>query len=126
MAPGLTRDSDRKGVVVERILHFLKTNKILDETCSPAAVVSRDRLAKAPSRSGRLFYGQYDKANGAMLSLLKKISRGQFEDEAMARIVARSFWTRAVAPTSRNMWGWFEAKQEHTQAKSGMGILSKG
>jgi hypothetical protein len=35
----LTRDDDRKGVMLDRIRHFLKTGVILEETCFQAAVV---------------------------------------------------------------------------------------
>jgi len=53
-----TRDEDRKGVVLDRIRHFLRTGVVLQETCFPAAVVSFEPVAETLTPEDRLFYGQ--------------------------------------------------------------------
>ena len=61
---------DRKGVILSRIRHFLNTGEVLPPTCFAAKVVCFDRLTKQPSPDDRLCYGQYDKNNRAVSSLL--------------------------------------------------------
>jgi hypothetical protein len=68
-----TRDDDRKGVMLNRIRHYLKTGKVLDATCFPSSVVSFDDLPLNVKPTDRLFYGQYDKSSSAMVGLLKKL-----------------------------------------------------
>ena len=109
----LTRDDDRKGVMLDRIRHFLKTGVILKETCFPAAVVCLDQLSDPITADDRLFYGQYEKTNRAMIALLKSLTEGRFENGAIARILARDFWSRGKAPTFREYASaWTHASRE--------------
>lgn len=120
-----TADDDRKGIVLERIRHFLKTGSILGETRFRAAVVCFDPPPKKLTLDDRLFYGQYDKANAAMISLLKKLTGGQFENGAIARMVAREFWSRGEAPTWREFAAaWLKARGEHTGPNPEWAFLS--
>lgn len=96
-----TREDDRKGVVLRRIRHFLRTGAVLEETCFAASVVSQEPLPKLITPNHKLFFGQYDKANRRMISLLKELTNGQFRSGAVARILAREFWTAGKAPTFR-------------------------
>jgi len=96
-----TNEIDRKGVILNRMRHFFTTGVVLPPTFFPAKVVCFDRPAKEPSSDDRLFYGQYDKKNRAMLTLLKRLTEGKFRDGAIARIVAREFWSKGEAPTFR-------------------------
>ena len=108
---------DRKGVILSRIRHFLNTGEVLPPTCFAAKVVCFDRLAKQPRPDDRLYYGQYDKNNRAVFSLLKRLTEGQFRDGAIARIVAREFWSKGEAPTFRKYAAaWLSAAGEHTEA----------
>ena len=84
-----TKDEDRKGVVLDRIRHFLRTGVVLKETCFTAAVVCFEPVPQVLTQDDRLFYGQYDKQSGAMIGLLKELTGGQFKSGAVARIVAR-------------------------------------
>ena len=103
-------EMDRKGVILNRIRHFLKTGEVLPPTCFAATVVCFDRFAKQLSPDDRLFYGQYDRENRAALSLLKRLTEGKFRDGAVARIVAREFWSRGEAPTFRQYAAaWLDA-----------------
>jgi hypothetical protein len=109
-----TREADRKGVVLNRIRHFLQTGEILTETYFDSSVVCLDALPKTITPNHRLFYGQYDKKNHAMISLLKDLTNGQFRDGAIARMVAREFWTAAKAPTfSEFASAWMRSAREH-------------
>jgi hypothetical protein len=111
-----TKDGDRKGVILERIRHFLKTGVVLAETCFPAAVVGFDPLPEKLTENDRLFYGQYDKASRAMISLLKSLTGGRFKNGAIARILARQFWSRGEAPTFKVFaTAWLQVSAEHTK-----------
>jgi hypothetical protein len=108
---------DRKGVILERIRHFLNTGEVLPSTCFAAKVVCFDRPAPQPRPKDRLYYGQYDKNNRAVMSLLKRLTEGRFRDGAIARIVAREFWGRGEAPTFRKYAAaWKSAAGENREA----------
>ncbi len=120
-----TGEEDRKGVMLDRVRHFLTTGAILPETCFPAAVVSfaaqREHLAAAD----RLFYGQYGKTNRALLAILKDLTGGKFKDGATARILARDFWSRGEAPTIEAFAAaWIRATREHTRPNPEWAFLS--
>ena len=121
----LTKEDDRKGVMLDRIRHFLKTGQILNETFFPATVICFDPLPDRITADDRLFYGQYDKTNRAMVALLRSLTEGQFEDGAIARILAREFWTRGKAPTFREYASaWTHASREHLRPNPEWAFLS--
>ena len=121
----MTRDDDRKGVVLNRIRHFLQTGVILPETYFPGAVVCLDQLSDQITADDRLFYGQYDKTNRAMIALLKSLTEGQFENGAIARILARDFWSSGQAPTFREYASaWTHASREHLRPNPEWAFLS--
>jgi hypothetical protein len=110
----MTRDDDRKGVILNRIRHFLQTGVILEETCFRAPVVCFDELSDNITAEDRLFYGQYDQTNRMMIALLKSLTDGQFKNGAIARILARDFWSSGKAPTFRAFASaWIHASREH-------------
>jgi hypothetical protein len=109
-----TKDDDRKGVMLNRIRHFLQTGVALEETCFRSAVVCFETPPKKITATDRLFYGQYDKTNRTMIALLKDLTGGRFKDGAIARIVARDFWTSGTAPTFREYASsWLQASREY-------------
>lgn len=120
-----TKEDDRKGVILHRIRHFLKTGTVLEETCFSAEVVCFDALPKKPHPSDRLFYPQYDKTNRAMIALLKRLTQGKFRNGASARIVARSFWSRGEAPTfEQYASAWLQAVEHRTRPNPEWAFLS--
>jgi len=120
-----TKDVDRKGVMLNRIRHFLKTGVVLEQTCFPTAVVCFDPLPDKITQDDRLFYGQYDKKNRRLIALLKSLSNGQFENGAIARILAREFWSKGEAPTLREYASaWIQASREHTKPNPEWAFLS--
>jgi hypothetical protein len=120
-----TKDDDRKGVVLDRIRHYLKTGKVLEPTCFPASVVCLDELPKVIRPNDRLFYGQYDKDNTAMAGLLDKLTNGQFKNGAIARILAREFWSNGIAPTFEEYaLAWLKAKENHKRPNPEWAFLS--
>lgn len=120
-----TADDDRKGVMLERVRHFLETGTVLAETCFRAAVVCFDPLPDKFGPDDRLFYGQYDKANPALIALLKELTDGRFENGAIARILARKFWTNGEAPTFRQFAAaWLQARKERTGPNPEWAFLS--
>ena len=120
-----TKDVDRKGVMLNRIRHFLQTGLVLQQTCFPAAIVCFDPLPDNITGDDRLFYGQYDKKNSRFIALLKSLTNGQFENGAIARILARQFWSKGEAPTLREYASaWIEASREHTRPNPEWAFLS--
>jgi hypothetical protein len=121
----MTRDDDRKGVMLSRIRHFLQTGLILKETFFCASVVCFDSLSDHITADDRLFYGQYDKTNRTMTTLLKSLTDGQFEHGAVARILARDFWSSGKAPTFRDYaTAWMRASSEHLRPNPEWAFLS--
>jgi hypothetical protein len=121
----MTRDDDRKGVILDRIRHFLQTGAILPETYFRASVVCFDQLSGHITADDKLFYGQYDKTNRTMTSLLKSLTDGQFEHGAIARILARDFWSSGKAPTFRDYANaWMRASREHLRPNPEWAFLS--
>lgn len=120
-----TNEDDRKGIILYRIRHFLTTGKVLPETCFPADIVCFDSLSEKLFPGDRLFYGQYDKTSRAMISLLQRLTKGKFRDGAMARIIAREFWSRGQAPTYQEYASaWLQAIEEYTRPNPEWAFLS--
>jgi hypothetical protein len=121
----MSGEYDRKGVMLERVRHFLKTGVIRGETCFRAAVVCFDPLPKKSAAGDRLFYGQYDKSNLAMIARLKELTNGEFKDGAIARILARDFWASGTAPTFREFAAaWRKAREGHGRPNPEWAFLS--
>ena len=109
-----TRDHDRKGVMLERVRHFLETGVVLGQTCFRPAVVRFEALPHKLAANDRLFYGQYDKSNRAMTALLKDLTGGEFEHGAIARILARELWASGKAPSFKEFAiAWRKARKMH-------------
>jgi hypothetical protein len=92
-----TTDVDRKGLILNRMRHFLKTGEILGETCF----------------------------RSTLIALLRNLTHGKFADGAIARILAREYWTRGDAPTLKEYASaWLEAQREHTKPNPEWAFLS--
>jgi hypothetical protein len=120
-----TPEDDRKGVMLERVRHFLETGVVLPETCFSARVVCFDPLPEEIGAEGRLFYGQYEKGNRNLVALLKDLTDGHYRDGAIARILMREFWSKGKAPTFREFAAaWLKASREHTAPNPEWAFLS--
>jgi hypothetical protein len=120
-----SRDDDRKGVVLDRLRRYLKTGIVPDATCFPASVVCFDEPPQKLEASDRLFYGQYDPKRTRMVALLERLTDRQFKHGALARILAREFWSKSVAPTYEQFAAaWLEAKQNHKRPNPEWAFLS--
>ncbi len=120
-----TSEEDRKGVVLNRIRTFLQKGVIPEETRFCARIVCFDPPPAEFTPEDRLFYGQYDKSNRQMIALMKQLTDGRFRDGAIARILAREFWTRGKAPTLKEFAAaWLQAVQEHTTPNPEWAFLS--
>ncbi|MCG8407274.1 MAG: hypothetical protein MI923_18915 [Phycisphaerales bacterium] len=108
-----TKDTDRKSVVLGRVRHFLKTGRVLEATCFAADVVRLIGPPKKLTAQHRLYYGWYDKKNKDMINLLRRLTGGEFRNGAIARILAREFWTNGKAPTFAEFArAWTEANKK--------------
>jgi hypothetical protein len=120
-----TKEDDRKGVILNRIRHFLQTGVVLEETRFRATVVCFDAHPEKLTPNDRLFFGQYDKTNRNMIALLKALTSGKFQDGAIARILARDFWARGKTPTFKEYASaWLHALREHTRPNAEWAFLS--
>ncbi|MGC2400922.1 MAG: hypothetical protein WA510_14110 [Acidobacteriaceae bacterium] len=121
----LTKEDDRKGIILDRIRHFLRTGSVPEATCFPAAVVCFGPLPENLREGDRLFYGQYDKTNQSMRDLLQGLTDGKFRHGAIARILAREFWSGGEAPTfAKYAAAWLEASRQHTKPNPEWAFLS--
>ena len=120
-----TGELDRKGVMLERVRHFLTTGTVLPQTCFPASVVGFDAHHEHPAAGDRLRYGQYEKTNRAMMAILKDLTDDRFKDGALARILLREFWGLGKAPTLEAFaTAWLRATREHTRPNPEWAFLS--
>jgi hypothetical protein len=120
-----TRDDDRKGVILDRIRHYLKTGEVLPATCFPPNIVCFDECRKNLTPTDKLFYGQYDKKSSVMVGPLEKLTGGQFKNGAIARIIAREFWSKGIAPTFEEYaLAWLEAKKNYKRPNPEWAFLS--
>jgi hypothetical protein len=107
----VTKDTDRKPIVLARIRHYLATGKPGNPTCIPAKIVRHD---DPPARQGprnHLYYRWYSKEHTGILRSLRELTDGRFRDGAVRRVVAMEFWTRGEAPTLAEFArAWTEAK----------------
>lgn len=120
-----TKHDDRKGVMLRRVRHFLRTGGVLPETRFRSEVVCIEVIPEKLAANDRLFYGRYDKANPVVMGLLKELTRGEFENGAIAGILAREFWSRGEAPTFQEYAAaWLVARKEHTKPNAEWAYLS--
>jgi hypothetical protein len=120
-----TRDEDRKGVVLDRVRHYLKTGTIPNATCFPASVVCLEKPPKTIRATDRLCYGQYDPESERMIRLLERLTAGQFKHGAIARILAREFWSKGIAPTYQEFAAaWLLAQDNHRRPNPEWAFLS--
>ncbi len=120
-----TKDEDRKGVMLRRVRHFLQTGAVLKETRFRSTVVCFDALPQRLEPTDRLCYGQYKKSNRTVIALLKELTGGKFEDGAIARILARTFWSRGDAPTFKEYaTAWLQALKGYKRPNPEWAFLS--
>jgi hypothetical protein len=120
-----TGEEDRKGVMLDRVRHFLTTGAMLPETCFPASVVDFDAEREDLAARDRLLYGRYSKSNRALIAVLKELTGGKFKDGAVARILARDFWSRGEAPSLEVFAeAWIRATREHMRPNPEWAFLS--
>jgi len=110
-----TRDADRKGILIDRILHYLITGAIKPATIFRKVVATGAKLGRAPKESDQVFYGQYKNRDPDTLALMKRLTHGKFEFGAIAQEVLRACWSRGEAPTYREFAAlWQKAAEDHT------------
>ena len=120
-----TRDADRKGIVIDRILHFLHTGEIKPATIFPLSVTSTQKLVRAPLESDLVLYGHYRNHDPATLDLMKGLTKRRFEFGAIAQEVLRACWSRGHAPTYREFAElWQSAADAHSTPNPEWAFLS--
>jgi hypothetical protein len=120
-----TRDEDRNGVMLGRVRHFLRTGAVLRQTCFPPEVVRFGAVPRKLTTRDKLFYGQYDRSNRRLIALRRELTGEAFEDGAISRILARTFWSRGHAPTfDEYAAAWLRARAEHKRANPQRAFLA--
>lgn len=111
-----SKDADRKGIVIDRIVHFLKTGNVKPATTFRKQVVSSKELGRAPLESDPVRYGEYKNHDAATLRLMKQLTDRKFEFGAIAQEVLRACWSRNQAPTYREFARlWEKAAADHSK-----------
>ena len=94
----ITKDTDRKPIVLARIRDYLATGKVGSPTCIPAKIVRDDPPPARPGPHDRLYYRWYAKEHSGILRSLGELTAGRFRDGAVARVLVMEFWTLGKAP----------------------------
>ena len=112
----VTKDTDRKPIVLARVRRYLTTGQVGQPTRISAQIV---REENPPARIGprdRLYYRWYAKEFEDVLRVLRDLTAGRFRDGAVARVLAMAFWTRGEAPTLEQFArSWIKAKTDEHQ-----------
>ena len=120
-----TPDLDRKGIILDRMRQYLSTGNVPHATVFPMNVVNFDKPPLAIKPGDKLYYGQYDKTNRGMINLLTRLTNGRFTNGAIARILAREFWSKGKAPTYKEFAAaWVAATDNHTRPNPEWAFLS--
>ena len=120
-----SRDADRKGIVIGRVVHFLNTGIVKPRTLFPRSVVSMKPSASAPTETDRVLFGQYKNRDSRTLELLKNLTDEKFEFGAIAQEVIRDCWSRNHAPTYREFAQlWLRASIDHKRPNPEWAYLS--
>ena len=111
-----SKDADRKGIVIDRVVHFVKTGAVKPATTFRRHVVCRKEHGRAPLESDHVRYGEYKNHDPATLKLMKQLTDGKFEFGALAQEVLRACWSRNQAPTYRDFARlWETAVADHSK-----------
>jgi len=111
-----SKDADRKGIVIDRIVHFLKTGVIKPATTFRRQVVGGKELGRTPRESDPVRYGEYKNHDATTLKLMKQLTDGRFEFGAIAQEVLRACWSQNQAPTYREFARlWEKAAADHSK-----------
>lgn len=95
----VTKDTDRKPIILARVRHYLKTGNAGSPTLIAAKIVRDDNPPARPGHRERLYYRWYAKEHTGIIRKLQELTDGQFRDGAVARVIVMEFWTRGEAPT---------------------------
>ena len=120
-----SRDADRKGIVIDRVVHFLKTGVVKRRTIFPKSAVRMAVPRVRAADDDRIFYGQYKDSDPAFLESMQRLTDGKFEAGAISQEVIRGCWTRGEAPTQREFARlWLKAREAHTSPNPEWAFLS--
>lgn len=109
----VTKDTDRKPIVLARVRRYLTTGDVGQPTRIPRTIVREESPPARLEPQERLCYRWYAKEHGGVISLLRELTGGRFRDGAVARVLAMEFWTRGEAPTFEHFArAWTKAKTE--------------
>jgi hypothetical protein len=109
----ITKDTDRKPIMLARVRRFLTTGEVGRASCIPGEIVREQKPPARPGPRDRLYYRWYAKDHEGVMRLLRDLTAGRFQDGAVARVVAMAFWTRGQAPTfSEFARSWMKAKTD--------------
>ena len=109
----VTKDIDRKPIVLARVRHYLATGNVGEATCIPAEIVRHADPPAKPGPRDRLYYRWYSKEHPGIMRSLGELTNGLFRDGAVARVLAMEFWTRGEAPTLAEFaQAWTKAKAD--------------
>lgn len=109
----VTKDADRKPIVLARVRRYLRTGQVGEPTRIAAQIVREEPPPARPGSRDRLYYRWYAKEFDGVMRLLRDLTAGRFRDGAVARVLAMAFWTRGEAPTFEAFArSWMKAEAE--------------
>lgn len=107
-----TSNSDRKGVVLERVRRFLETGERMSPTTLTAFVTGPLPPPERPSGTDRIHYRWYTRRYAEVFAVLRELTDGRFRDGARARTLLMEHWAAGRAPTFAEFAAeWLAAEQ---------------
>ena len=89
---------DRKGIIIKRILRYLKDGVIGKPTIYVKDVINETPLQN-PTKTTKIYWGQFNSTNKQLTALLKRLTDGQFRHGANSFILIRKLWAHGSPPT---------------------------
>lgn len=71
--------TDRKGIILKYIRHYLKTGKLPRGTLFKKTVVKFEKLPASLAAHNRIYYGQYKHKQKEIAKIMNQLTDGQFK-----------------------------------------------
>ena len=90
----ITKDTDRKPIVLARVRHYLTTGQAGEPTRIPATIVREENPPAQLHPRDRLYYRWYAKEFDGVMRVLRDLTDGRFRDGAIPKSAGCEFAER--------------------------------
>jgi hypothetical protein len=123
----ITKDTDRKPIVLARVHRYLTTGEVGQPTLIPAKIARAENPPALLGPRDRLYYRWYSRKHEGVMRLLHNLTAGRFQNGAVARVLAMEFWTHGEAPPFEEFArSWTKAKTEEHRLLTPAAVSTRG